>query len=79
VEELMASGKTEEMINFSRQMGWRRPTPKPKKARDRTLNGKARIRARREAAKKMKAIRIAALQDHKGARESIIHNKGRGA
>jgi hypothetical protein len=45
----MASGKTEEMILFSRSLEW---YPKPenvRKDRDRSLRGKDRIRARKAA------------------------------
>lgn len=40
---------TEKMIAFSRQMSYRRPDARPKRPRDRSLPGKARIRARKAA------------------------------
>jgi hypothetical protein len=43
----MASGKTLDLIAFSRSKRWRATLPADKVDRDRTLNGKARIRARR--------------------------------
>lgn len=45
----MASGKTETINLFDRMMRWRKPDPRPKRDRDRSLSGKKRIRARREA------------------------------
>lgn len=39
---------TQTMINFSRKMKRRRIKPRETVARDRSLNGKARIRARKE-------------------------------
>lgn len=42
-------GKTIEMQNFSKQMQWRRPEPRGKVERDRSLAGKDRIRARKAA------------------------------
>ena len=43
----MPSGKTIEMLEIDRTERYRRTEPRPQKDRDRTLNGKARIRARR--------------------------------
>ena len=45
----MASGKTEEMIMFSRSVLYYPAKPWVQKDRDRSLSGKARIRARKEA------------------------------
>lgn len=42
-------GKTIEMQNFSQMMKWRRPEPRGKVERDRSLAGKDRIRARKAA------------------------------
>ena len=43
----MASGKTFEMINYSRAMFWRTVEPAEKVDRDRSLAGKKRIKARK--------------------------------
>ena len=43
----MAFGKTVEMIIFSRQMEYRQAPDRPSKVRNRSLRGKARIKARR--------------------------------
>lgn len=43
----MASGITLEMLKISRQASWRTVEPREKRERDRSLNGKARIRSRR--------------------------------
>lgn len=45
----MASGKTEDMILFSRSLHWYPKVPWEQKPRDRSLRGKARIRARKAA------------------------------
>jgi hypothetical protein len=45
----MPSGITQQMINFSREKKWGSPDPEPKKDRDRSLAGKARIKARKAA------------------------------
>lgn len=42
-------GKTIEMQNLSAMQRWRRPEPRGKVDRDRSLNGKDRIRARKAA------------------------------
>lgn len=47
----MAYGKTVELIQFSRAARWRRPDPRGKVERDRSLPGKSRIRARKAANK----------------------------
>lgn len=47
----MASGKTQNMIDFSRQMGWRFLESREPVERDRSLRGKARIKQRRAARK----------------------------
>lgn len=47
----MASGKTLDMINLTRMMGWRRQAPWVQQTRDRSLRGKARIKARKAANK----------------------------
>jgi hypothetical protein len=44
-------GKTIEMQNFSAMQRWRRPEPRETRERDRSLAGKARIRARKAARK----------------------------
>lgn len=44
----MASGKTNEMIAFSQHMDYRRVKPFEKKDRDRSLRGKARVKARKQ-------------------------------
>lgn len=43
----MTHGKTQELILFSRQQLWRTVKPFEKKERDRSLRGKARIKARK--------------------------------
>lgn len=48
----MASGKSLELEQFSRQMRWRRTEHEPTQFRRRTLNGKARVRERKEARRK---------------------------
>lgn len=45
----MASGKSIELATFTQWMSWRRIEDRPKQQRDRSLNGKTRIKARREA------------------------------
>jgi hypothetical protein len=45
----MAHGKTLELIQFSKTARWRRPDPRGKVDRDRSLAGKDRIRARKAA------------------------------
>ncbi len=45
----MASGKTEEMIMFSRSVEWWEKKPWEQKDRDRSLSGKARRKARKAA------------------------------
>ena len=45
----MASGKTEEMIMLTRSFGWYRAPERPARERDRSLRGKARVRARKAA------------------------------
>lgn len=45
----MASGKTEEMKMLTRSFGWYRTPERPVRERDRSLRGKARKRARKEA------------------------------
>jgi hypothetical protein len=45
----MASGKTEEMIMFTRSLAWYPKKPWVQKDRDRSLRGKARVRARKAA------------------------------
>jgi hypothetical protein len=45
----MASGKTLDMIMFTRSLEWYPQSPWEQKPRDRSLRGKARIRARRAA------------------------------
>ena len=43
----MASGKTLQLIKQSRENFWRRFEPRPKTVRDRSLRGKARVKARK--------------------------------
>jgi hypothetical protein len=45
----MASGKTEEMILFTRSLEWYPKPEKVQKERDRSLRGKARAKARKAA------------------------------
>jgi hypothetical protein len=45
----MASGKTEDMIMFTRSLRWYPKQEKPTRERNRMLTGKARIRARKAA------------------------------
>ena len=45
----MAHGKTLDLIQFSKAARWRRPDPRGKVDRDRSLAGKDRIRARKAA------------------------------
>lgn len=47
----MASGVTEEMKNITKMMRWRRQAPWVQQTRDRSLRGKARIKARKAANK----------------------------
>jgi hypothetical protein len=47
----MASGKSLVLRGFDNMMAWRRPKPWEQKERDRSLNGKARIKARKAANK----------------------------
>jgi thymidine kinase len=51
----MASGKTLDLISFSRQMRYRKTEREVTKFRRRTLNGKARVRERKEARRIQKA------------------------
>jgi hypothetical protein len=51
----MPHGKTEEMILFSRSLRYYPEPVKEKKERDRTLNGKARVKARKA---KQRAARV---------------------
>lgn len=45
----MASGKTIEMITFSRMIRWKKQPEREQVERDRSLRGKARIKARKAA------------------------------
>lgn len=45
----MAFGKTLELRQFESQVMWRTVEPRETRVRDRSLNGKARIRARKDA------------------------------
>lgn len=47
----MAHGKTLELISLGRQLRWRKQARWKPQARDRSLRGKARIKARKEANK----------------------------
>lgn len=47
----MPSGKTFDMLAFTRQMRWRMSEDRPARERDRSLAGKKRIRARKAANK----------------------------
>jgi hypothetical protein len=47
----MPSGKTFDMLAFTRQMNWRMIEERPARDRDRSLPGKDRIRARKAANK----------------------------
>lgn len=51
----MSSGVTDEMRKTARQLEYRRWTPRPTTPRDRSLRGKARIKARKAANKVAKA------------------------
>lgn len=48
----MPFGKTLDLQAFDRMMRWRRPEPRKTVPRDRSLNGKARIKARKAENKK---------------------------
>lgn len=51
----MASGKTVELIQFSRAKRWRAVLPRETVKRDRTLTGKKRIKARKRENKIQKS------------------------